>query len=244
LERGEANPKAPVLPPDPVVRTLAAWALELVMAFEARDNPAPEPFNLLLRHLADLAGGGRQAPPALAGRAASAAFTKLYLELAGFGTDFTRCRLCGRTGLPLLRLSAEAKGPLCPDCAKASGRRNPAAPAEFIGSLALVHKRGDLPILSEQGLSAAETYFRRLAALESGRAFKSPRVLRQLLEEAPGPPAMPLETGGPLDKAPEAPAGPSARTLETGGPLDEAPEAPAGPSARTLETGGPLGGLA
>ena len=41
VERGEFNPKAPVLPADPLIQALAAQALELVRTFEAPKNPAP-----------------------------------------------------------------------------------------------------------------------------------------------------------------------------------------------------------
>ena len=185
LDKAEPNNRAPVPPPDPIAKALAAWALELVRTFEARDNPAPNSFNLLLRHLSDLAKLADYAPPALAARALSLAFTKLYLELAGFGPDLSGCVICGRVSATTWRFDPSSRGLLCPDCAKISNRRAAQSPAALVETLKAIKSHDDAPAFSDDWTKTAEAFFQKLATLESGRSFKSPGVLRQLLSEAP-----------------------------------------------------------
>ncbi|MDR2455354.1 MAG: DNA repair protein RecO [Deltaproteobacteria bacterium] len=184
LEKAEANDKAPVLPSDPLARALASWALELVRAFEARDNPAPETFNLLLRHLADLSKLTDFSPPALDARSRSVAFCKLYLELAGFGPDLASCRSCGSSRAPYFRLDPLARGLICPKCGGFGINRQGALSKAAAASLASVQSCARPPSLSEEETRAAEGFFRKLATLEAGRSFKSPKVAEQLLSEA------------------------------------------------------------
>jgi DNA repair protein RecO (recombination protein O) len=64
VERGELDSRSPRLSLDPVCRSLTAWVLELIRAFETHHNPAAASFNLLLRHLVSLAAAADFTPPA------------------------------------------------------------------------------------------------------------------------------------------------------------------------------------
>jgi DNA repair protein RecO (recombination protein O) len=204
VERGEANPKAPQLPPDPLIRALSAWALELARAFEAPRNPAPLSFNLLLRHLGALSRAKDDAPPRLLARSLSLSFTKLYMELAGFGAGLEECSRCGRPpedpGLYLITLNDPRV--VCPRCQKKLPEGVGGGAARF--PLPLVEKLGKIkdlknPVLfSLEELEAAENFYRALAAANSGRRFKSPRAIKGLLE-ADSPPDPP--EGGKVGEA-------------------------------------------
>jgi DNA repair protein RecO (recombination protein O) len=190
VERGEFNPKAPVLPPDPVIQALAAWALELTRAFEAPRNPAPKSFNLLLRHLGALAQIGPEEYPYLRLRSQSIAFTKLYMELAGFGPDFDHCWVCGSKTSAHADYLIEGTDPfvICPACADSY----PASPGRLLQGTALVQLKGikDLkkpPVFDDEGLRALEYFYQSLAASSSGRVFKTRKALKGFLDEAEGP---------------------------------------------------------
>jgi DNA repair protein RecO (recombination protein O) len=210
VERAEANPRAPSIPLDPVARALAAWPLELARSFEARDNPATESFNLVLRHLSALCSLGDYRPPALRARSLSLAFTKLYLELAGFGPDWGGCLSCGRTEAPAWRLDPAAPGLFCPACAGAAPAHGDAA--ELAAAMRALKSLRDAPALGEAPLRLAELFHRRLATIAAGRTFKSPRVLQELLDESP-----------PEGAAPEGDA-PSGHASEGGPPDGDAPD--------------------
>jgi DNA repair protein RecO (recombination protein O) len=181
VERGEHNPKAPVLPADPVCATLAAWALELVRAFEAHENPAAASFNLLVRHLGALAKTPDFSPPALEARRLSVGFTKRYLELAGFSSALDRCSVCSRPGLEARHWDPVLGGVVCLDCLPYCGRDPSRAPEGLLEALRLATDHANCLPLDERQLLAAEIYFQTLATLQAGRQFKSRKVLRELL---------------------------------------------------------------
>jgi DNA repair protein RecO (recombination protein O) len=181
VERGEVNPRAPVLPADPVCMALAAWALELVRAFEAHENPAPETFNLLLRHLGALSKAGDYAPPALGPRRLSVIFTQRYLGLAGFAPPLGGCAVCSRRDSASWWWDPAGGGLLCQDCAPGLGRGPRKMPEGLVPALRAAKKPGGLEALGEAGLLSAESFFGTLATLQAGRGFKSLKVLRELL---------------------------------------------------------------
>jgi DNA repair protein RecO (recombination protein O) len=196
VERGEINPKAPDLPQDPVLFALYSWALELVRAFEAPGQPAPAAFNLLLRHLMALSGLKTAPAPALRARELSLAFTISYLALAGFGLDFENCRRCrkklcprpeSRGGPdPLCLGDVPSGGLICPDCAP-PGLSGGAPKAISLGLsqklLALQAQSGlSRGQIREEEMAKAENFIREVASFQAGRAFKSPKAIRGLLE--------------------------------------------------------------
>jgi DNA repair protein RecO (recombination protein O) len=197
VDRGEFNSKVPAIPADPVAQTLAAWSVELVKVFEARDNPAHASFNLLLRYLSALYSIGNYAPPALGPRELSLSFTKRYLELAGFGATLNGCRLCGRFKAAAWFLEPGLKGLICADCGRAAGRRFEPVPTILIEALSALGRRCELPGFPEVFLAQAEFFFHKLASLEAGRSFNSHRILQQLLNDAPQPPK---ELRGPKNR--------------------------------------------
>jgi DNA repair protein RecO (recombination protein O) len=199
VERGEVNPKAPRLPADPICAALAAWALELVRAFEAHENPAQESFKLLLRHLAALSKTTDFSPPALEARRLSACFSKRYLELAGFGQATDDCSVCGRPDLrrpdPAGPDSPSAQGRWWWDprtgglvCSRCASLRGGLGLTPLSGRLAAaLGSKGGLESansLGEEDIATAENFFRTMASLQSGRRFKSPKVINELLSGA------------------------------------------------------------
>ncbi|MDR2441959.1 MAG: DNA repair protein RecO C-terminal domain-containing protein [Deltaproteobacteria bacterium] len=222
VERGEHNPKAPVLPLDPIARTLAAWALELVRAFEAADNPAKPSFDLLLRHLAALTNISDYQAPALRARIVSLAFTKRYLELAGFGPSLQGCRKCGQTKAPSWHLDITARGLLCPQCGQLTGKRTEPISESLIASLNNLSPLPEPLNWPEDFIILAESFFQRAASIEAGRSFNSPRVLRELLGQSQTP-FKPKTTFKPGPKKP-----PSHISFERQPSVEHAPMAPPG----------------
>jgi DNA repair protein RecO (recombination protein O) len=181
IERGEVNPKAPVLPNDPVCSALAAWALELVRAFEAHENPALASFNLLVKHLGALARTVDFSPPALEARRLSLGFTKCYLELAGFAPSLFRCTLCGGEDPAPRHWAPVLGGIVCSNCMGAGNRRAPEVPEGLLPALLATTSHKGCAQLNEVQLSAAEYFFQTLATLHSGRRFNSRGVINEYL---------------------------------------------------------------
>jgi DNA repair protein RecO (recombination protein O) len=190
VERGEPNPRAPTLPPDPPVQALAAWALELVRAFEAPRNPAGPSFNLLLKYLGALAPLRGEPPPFMEGRSLSLAFTKLYMELSGFGPNLKSCRSCGRPPESKGHYHLERLDPriLCPACQEQSDDPGHYGfPGTLVIKLLNINDLKGKPQFTPDELKLAEDFYVGLASGSSGRLFKSRRVLLSYLREAPGP---------------------------------------------------------
>jgi DNA repair protein RecO (recombination protein O) len=214
VERGEHNPKAPVLPPDPVCLALSSWALELVRAFEVHLNPALGPFETLLRHLGALSKLSDFSLPALEPRRLSLGFTKAYLSQTGFAAWFDSCRLCGRTETERWRLSPVEGGALCSDCAQKCDRSAASCPPGLLEALRAATTHNNCPDLTDEQMRAAELFFQRLATLNSGRPFQARSVLLSLLrQDAPIAP-------DPISKAG---ATPIRRTADNFGPLAKNP---------------------
>ncbi|MDR1486399.1 MAG: DNA repair protein RecO [Deltaproteobacteria bacterium] len=185
VERGEINPAAPNLPMDPICRALVAWALELVRAFEAHHNPAEPTFNLLLRHFGALAAASDFAAPSLAARRLSFGFTKCYLQIAGFGVGAENCCICGKKDSESWYAEPSFDGLICRQCERFLDRRLHNIPNSLREALLTTATHRSSPQLDEETLNIAENYFQHRASVQAGRAFKSPKVLRQLLENNP-----------------------------------------------------------
>lgn len=180
VENSEENPRISPLPPDPLVQSLAAFALELVRGFEAPGNPAEESFTLLVRHLGRLtrvAGGYRV-------RLLSLDFALKYLELAGFSPRLSGCLGCGTSpGLePGWHWDPSAGGLICPDCRPQNlARSRPISPA-LLSRLAPSGLNQNLPPLDKRDLAEAELFFERLAEHHLGHSLKAMKIARQLLK--------------------------------------------------------------
>jgi DNA repair protein RecO (recombination protein O) len=181
VERGEANPLSPALPSDPICSALAAWALELARAFEVHGNPASASVSLLLRHLAALARTADFRPPALEPRRLSLGFSKCYLELSGFAPSLDVCHLCGRTSSDIWHWDPVIGGVVCQDCQDMMNRGTARMPEGLLAALRATSAHDGCPQLDEAQLLAAELFFQSLASLHAGRAFKSRKVLYELL---------------------------------------------------------------
>ncbi|MDR2353787.1 MAG: DNA repair protein RecO [Deltaproteobacteria bacterium] len=181
VERGEMNPKAPVLPPDPLIQLFAAQGLELTRAFEVPKNPAVPTFNLLIRYLDKLAHSEELTPPYLALRTLALAFHKLYLEISGFGLTFSHCALCGKLAQDE-NWFWDKRHPrlLCPECAQGHGRL-PQIPGALTLALSQIKDFKNLPTLTEPQVLRAEELFQSRASLEAGKIFKSYSVLQDYL---------------------------------------------------------------
>ncbi|MDR2349835.1 MAG: recombination protein O N-terminal domain-containing protein [Deltaproteobacteria bacterium] len=200
VENSEPNPKAPVLPDLPLVQSLAAKALELARAFEARRNPAPESFDLLVRHISDLSSPPPTEPPALEARTLSLSFAKHYLALAGFGVSFGSCRHCGRVPAPgeTWRWEKREAGVVCPDCLGKMTEVSPPVPAGLLAKLdRLPPPMRRMKPFSETELGLAENYFETLASIQAGRRFRSGDVTRALLKSGREGPAAPVAPATP-----------------------------------------------
>jgi DNA repair protein RecO (recombination protein O) len=183
--RGENNPKAPLLPNIPIPQALAAWALELVKAFETPGSPAPEVFNLLVRHIYDLSVPPPHEPPALKARTLSLSFSKHYLEKAGFASSAVdSCHYCHEKPKEGEIWSWESEEPkvICPRCLSNLKEGSPEVPAELLIKLsALPPPMKPMAPFSLDELSLAENYYEALASRAAGRGFKSKAVIRSLL---------------------------------------------------------------
>jgi DNA repair protein RecO (recombination protein O) len=184
VERGEVNPKAPALPADPICLALAAWSLELIRAFEVHENPAQSAFNLTLRYQGALAKVTDFKPPALEARRLSVNFTKRYLKLAGFAPIVDQCAICGAKESPIWWWDPVIGGIICRKCVSARGLGPTKMPEGLISALKATYAGDSLARLDENELHAAESFFRTLATLQSGRRFKSVKVLYELLSQA------------------------------------------------------------
>jgi recombinational DNA repair protein (RecF pathway) len=185
VERGEDNPKAPILPNLPLIHALASWALELVLAFEMPFNPSLDAFNLLVRHLKDLSDPLPTEPPALEARTASLVFTHHYLKKTGFAPNF-QCHFCGKVPsveLEDLPWSWDFIAPkiICPDCLKIRGIVAPRVPLGLLVAL----KKLPFPMrpvfpLPDDWLTLAEHYYGDLVETITGRSLKSRKVIEEL----------------------------------------------------------------
>ncbi|GHV56957.1 DNA repair protein RecO [Deltaproteobacteria bacterium] len=181
VENAEDNPRARRLPPDPVIQSLAAFALELVRGFETPLNPAEASFNLLVRHLSRLA----RCPGEEAARLVALDFSSKYLELAGFGPALTSCLVCGAPAGPDgpgWRWDFAAGGLYCPRCPAGSGGR--LVPPGILARLG--PGRADPPALDRGDLDEAEAFFENLAAHQLGRPLKALKAARRLFSRPPG----------------------------------------------------------
>jgi DNA repair protein RecO len=207
VERGEFNPKVSPLPAKPICLALVAWALELIRAFEAPRNPAPKSFNLLLRHLGHLANCQNFESPALEARSLSLIFTKCYLELAGFGTNFKSCQICNcptsvlktihnqdqtvsdkqltnfNTENPNWFWDPHTGGIFCPKCQSYSASTATILPQNLLKTILKIKAQSTCAEISEENFFFAEDYFYRMASLQAGRTFKSKSVLKALLRK-------------------------------------------------------------
>lgn len=205
VENGEENLKIPRLPADPVVQSLAAFALELVRGFEAPDNPAGESFNLLLRHLGRLSRYGqgqtkieaealveeslsaedrarRRLESVRALRLISLDFALKYLELAGFGPRLTGCVICGATPEPVSgwRWAPIAGGLYCPDCVSQGDRRSRPVARALLARLGPRQPDASPPPLGETELAEAELFFEKVAEHHLAHSLKAMKAARQL----------------------------------------------------------------
>ncbi|MDR2140877.1 MAG: DNA repair protein RecO [Deltaproteobacteria bacterium] len=203
VARGENNPDFPLLPPEPLALALGSWAVELTRSLEAPRNPAPLTFNLLVRHLVRLARCPDFTPPALEARRLSLGFTKCYLEVAGFGPSLLACHQCGRKPETGDWAWSPSQGVvLCPDCRSLQAEL---VPGELIQALGGIHDHLAGPRLNPESLARAEGFLARMASLAADRAYRSRRVIQQLLRDPPppGPLApLPLAQGRPEFLAP------------------------------------------
>ncbi|MDR1870837.1 MAG: DNA repair protein RecO [Deltaproteobacteria bacterium] len=180
VARGESHPAIPLPSTEPLAMALSSWAVELVKAFEAPRNPAPYSFNLLLRHLIQLAKVPDFTAPALEGRRLSLGFTKSYLELAGFGPTLTHCRVCGAKPLPSESwlLNPAEGAAYCPQCLAPGGFKVKGAVVKALGDI-VDHLTG--PHLAEADLALAEGFLAKMATMAADRTFRSRTVLTSLL---------------------------------------------------------------
>ncbi|MDR2387175.1 MAG: DNA repair protein RecO [Deltaproteobacteria bacterium] len=183
VERGEINPKAPVLPSDPICLALVSWSLELVRAFEAHENPAQKSFNLLVRYLMALSKLTDFKPPALEARRLSIIFTKSYLKLAGFAPIVDQCFICRDHDSTNWWWDAVLGGVICQKCLSKRGLGPTKMSQELIGALRMTYGRPSLSNLNEKEILSAENFFRTIATLQSGRRFKSVKVFYELLQK-------------------------------------------------------------
>lgn len=191
VENSEENIRAPRLAAEPLVQSLAAFALELVRGFEAPDNPAEDSFKLLVRHLGRLArqtapleGAGQSAwlAYARAVRLISLDFALKYLELAGFGPRLSGCLLCGGEPRPESgwKWDPAAGGLYCPNCAPEGLRRGRPVPPALLERLCFVPRENQRP-LDDGDLAEAELFFQKLAEHHLGRSLKALKAARQIL---------------------------------------------------------------
>lgn len=200
VENGEENIKAPRLPAEPVVQSLAAFALELVRGFEAPDNPAESSFNLLVRHLGRLSryaqgreekdgpadflesDESRRAARLKALRLISLDFALKYLELAGFGPRLSGCLMCGAEPFPApgWRWAPMAGGLYCPNCASPSDRRSRPVAQALLARLGPRQPGTCPPALGEADLAEAELFFEKLAEHHLSYPLKAMKAARQL----------------------------------------------------------------
>lgn len=203
VENSEENLKAPSLPAEPVVQSLAAFALELVKGFEAPDNPAEESFNLLVRHLGRLAryegqGSGdvekdldeserkkQRLGQIKSLRLISLDFALKYLELAGFGPRLAGCLICGTSPVPEpgWRWAPMAGGLYCPNCVSPGDRRSRPVAQALLCRLGPREAGVSLPSLGEAELAEAELFFEKLAEHHLGYGLKAMKTARQLFKK-------------------------------------------------------------
>jgi DNA repair protein RecO (recombination protein O) len=185
VERGEFNPKAPKLPPDAITQALCAFALELLRAFEAPRNPALLSFNLSLRFLGRLAEIVDDNFPYLLRRSLTLAFTKLYMEIAGFAPDFTSCSSCGSAPIPGTIYSLDLGHPkiLCQNCRNLDGPPSHAFDGSVILKLQSIVDLKNIPEFENDELNDAFDFYFAYASRSSGKLFKSRKVLEKYLVE-------------------------------------------------------------
>lgn len=182
VEYGEENPRAQRVPPEPLPQALAAFALELVEAFEMPGNPAEASFELLVRHFSRLA----RVQDAAISRLMNLDFTHKYLELAGFGPSLKACLVCGRAledSSGPWRWDALAGGLYCPYC----GAEERASSSRPVSPAIVARLTGHSPpgqILAEEEITEAELFFELLAAHQLGRPFKGLKAARRYLSGA------------------------------------------------------------
>lgn len=182
VENSEENPKAPHLPPEPVIQALAGFALELVRGFEAPGNPAAESFNLLVRHLGRLA----RCDEVRSARLVNLDFALKYLELAGFGPRLTGCISCGIAAEPIFgwRWDPVAGGLYCPLCLPDEAEKALPGAGRAV-SPALLSRLGGLapgitpPPLTEKDLAQAELFFEEMARHQLGHPPKALKIARR-----------------------------------------------------------------
>ena len=181
VENADENSKVPCLPPQPVIQSLAGFALELVRGFEAPDNPAPDSFNLLVRYLGRLA----QVDDEWLARLITLDFVLKYMELAGFGPWLSGCHLCGAAVVVPIgwRWDAVAGGFYCPECLIHQGRQGRSISPALVSRLGGCHQVDVIP-LTEDDLSEAEFFFEELARHQLGYPLKSMKMARQLYTRA------------------------------------------------------------
>lgn len=177
VEKGEENPKAPRLAPDPVIQCLAAFSLEMVRGFEAPGNPAEESFNLLVRHLGRMSRVTDERPA----RLVSLDFSVKYMELAGFGPRLSGCLLCGTIPEPEpgWRWEPAAGGLYCPRCAPTTTRSRAVSPV-LLARLGPKEPGEDYPALDDRDLAEAELFFEKLAEHHLGYPLKAMKIARRL----------------------------------------------------------------
>jgi recombinational DNA repair protein (RecF pathway) len=174
VERGEFNPKAPLPPTQPMPQALAAFALELVRAFEAPRNPALLSFNLLLVFLGHLSEIETEDRPYLKSRSLTLAFTKLYMELAGFGPDFQG--LAYSLEGAVAKAFSESSEPTDPPGDSLEG--------SLVMKLKTVKDLRIIPDFTADELNSAFDFYFALAARSSGKLFKSRKVLNRYLRDS------------------------------------------------------------
>jgi DNA repair protein RecO (recombination protein O) len=238
-----------VIPRVPVMQALAAWALELVRAFETPRSPARESFFLLKAHLAALSLESG-APPALAARSLSLGFSARYLETAGFGATIRACSGCGKppaTG----EWAWDAVNPraFCPEClALADGSVLAGLSPVPSGTLAAINSLlpdvpPPLPLPREEA-ALAEAYFCTLASSVSGKGFLSRMSMDRYLEE-PARESREQDREGLRAEAGGGGGGPEAPGVRRHGPAQSPPppggvrEDPAGSPAPPREPEAP-----
>ena len=182
VENAEENSKVPCLPPQPVIQSLAGFALELVRGFEAPGNPALSSFNLLVRYLGRLA----QVDGEWLARLINLDFVLKYMELAGFGPWLSGCHLCGSAVVVPIgwRWDAVAGGFYCPGCLGQYGRQGRSVSPALVSRLGGGLPPGESIPLTEDDLSEAEFFFEELARHQLGYPLKSMKMARQLYTRA------------------------------------------------------------
>lgn len=153
----------------------AGQALELVDAFCAPHDPAPEVFDLLLWCLGRLEAGTRP-------EETSFLFQLRLLALTGFGPNLSSCPLCGRgpEEALLLGLHPDRDGLVCQDCAPGGfpvslGTQKVMARAQSLEVDKLDRLRVSPRALEEGGPFLA-AYLRHVL----GRELRSARLMDQL----------------------------------------------------------------